>query len=511
MYCLYLRKSRADLEAESRGEGETLARHENMLLDLARRQKLNIKKTYREIVSGESIAARPVMQQLLADVERGLWEGVLVVEVERLARGDTMDQGLVAQTFMYTSTKIITPMKTYDPNNDADVEFFEFGLFMSRREYKTINRRLQSGRVSSAKEGKYTGNKPPYGYLRDKLTGQKGYTLKPHPDQAAVVKMIYDLYTSGTGISLIVRRLNDLAIPSATGRDWTVSSIRGILSNPVYMGKIRWNFRPQIKKMQAGEIVRERPRAKEADWILSDGLHPAIVDSEAYHQAQKILADNPSVPAPKFRGVKNPLAGLIICGKCGRRMVRRPYGWRNYPESLMCPSTNCDNVSSRLEFVESKLIEELGKWFDSYELNIEPKESGQGAEAVEKALERLNRERKTLEGQMEEAYNLLEQKIYTPEVFLNRTNALNGKIEVIEKRWTDLEFELDKIKLREKARKEISPTIKKIMEAYSTLKPEGKNKLLKEVLEKVVYTKERSSRWKEPGSFALHLYPKLPK
>lgn len=144
-YVIYLRKSRADEEAEQRGEGETLARHEKALLELAKRLNLPIQKIYREVVSGETIAARPQMQKLLAEVGQGIWSGVLVMEIERLARGDTMDQGLVAQTFQFSGTKIITPAKTYDPNNEFDEEYFEFGLFMSRREYKTINRRLQAG------------------------------------------------------------------------------------------------------------------------------------------------------------------------------------------------------------------------------------------------------------------------------------------------------------------------------------------------------------------------------
>lgn len=124
-YALYLRKSRADLEAEAKGEGETLARHEKMLLELARRYGFSIGKIYREIVSGESIESRPVVQELLSDVEAGRWKGILVVEVERLARGDTMDQGRVAKSFKFSNTKIITPIKIYDPNNEFDEEYFE--------------------------------------------------------------------------------------------------------------------------------------------------------------------------------------------------------------------------------------------------------------------------------------------------------------------------------------------------------------------------------------------------
>ena len=152
-YCIYLRKSRADKELCS--EEEVLKRHETTLLELAKNRSYNITKIFREVVSGETLAARPQMQELLSEVENGLWEGVLVMEVERLARGNSVDQGIVSQAFKYSNTLIITPTKTYNPANEFDEEYFEFGLFMSRREYKTINRRLNAGRIAACKEGKY--------------------------------------------------------------------------------------------------------------------------------------------------------------------------------------------------------------------------------------------------------------------------------------------------------------------------------------------------------------------
>jgi len=80
-YCIYLRKSRADVESEQRGETETLARHEAALLELAKRQKLDVAEIYREVVSGDTISARPVMQNLLDEVGQGVWNGVLVMEM----------------------------------------------------------------------------------------------------------------------------------------------------------------------------------------------------------------------------------------------------------------------------------------------------------------------------------------------------------------------------------------------------------------------------------------------
>ena len=70
-YLIYLRKSRSDLEAEAHGEGETLSRHEHTLLELAKRQHLNVTDIYREVVSGDTIAARPMMQRVLSEVEQG--------------------------------------------------------------------------------------------------------------------------------------------------------------------------------------------------------------------------------------------------------------------------------------------------------------------------------------------------------------------------------------------------------------------------------------------------------
>lgn len=218
-YLIYLRKSRSDLEAEAHGEGETLSRHEHTLLELAKRQHLNVTDIYREVVSGDTIAARPMMQRVLSEVEQGVWSGVLVMEVERLARGDTIDQGIIAQTFKFSGTKIITPIKTYDPDNEFDEEYFEFGLFMSRREYKIINRRLQRGRLASAKEGKWPSGLAPFGYRRVKLKNEKGCSLEPIEEQAAIVRMIFDLYTVGLqdedgsarplSLGSIATRLND--------------------------------------------------------------------------------------------------------------------------------------------------------------------------------------------------------------------------------------------------------------------------------------------------------------
>ena len=104
-YLIYLRKSRKDRDLELQtGHFDTLQRHRDALLALAKQRGYSIAHIYEEVVSGDSIADRPEMQKLLAAVETGAFEGVLVMEVPRLARGNTKDQGVVAETFQYSGT-----------------------------------------------------------------------------------------------------------------------------------------------------------------------------------------------------------------------------------------------------------------------------------------------------------------------------------------------------------------------------------------------------------------------
>ena len=367
-YSLYLRKSRADLEAEERGEGETLARHEKMLIELARRYGFSIGKIYREIVSGESIEARPVVQELLRDVETGRWKGVLVVEVERLARGDTMDQGRVAKSFKFSNTKIITPIKIYDPNNEFDEEYFEFGLFMSRREYKTINRRLQRGRISSVKEGKYVASVAPYGYDRVKLKNDKGFSLEMN-DEASTVKKIFELFAyNEIAINEVVRQLNIGGYKPRKTEEWTISAVRDILSNPVYIGKIKWDSRKNVKEYKNGKIINTRPR--NSDYILCDGLHKPIIDVKTWDIVQEKRSKN--IPAVVHNNVvQNPLVGIVYCSKCGKVMQRRPYKAKGWEPTLICPNKNCDNISSKLNIVEDKIISSLKEWLVDYRIDYD--------------------------------------------------------------------------------------------------------------------------------------------
>lgn len=464
-YCMYLRKSRADVEAEARGEGETLSRHQNMLIELAKKQKLNVVKIYKEIVSGDSIAARPKMQALLADVNEGKYAGVLVVEIERLARGDTIDQGIVAQAFRESSTKIVTPTKTYDPDNEFDEEYFEFSLFMSRREYKTIKRRMQAGRLASIKEGNYISTTAPYGYRKINLES-KVHTLEIVPEEAEIIRLIFKLYLDGHGTKFIANELNRMGISPQKSTFWEPPSIKKILANPLYCGKVGW-------------------KTKSNGDTLYKGLHKPIISEEVFNSAQQKKRINPAAQLHPNDKLLNYYHNILYCKNCGHQLKRRLVASSGH-EYMLCVYRECRGkvVSSTIEAIDEaamaafryriKQLEKL-KRKGITESESEPDKRAPLVAELEKAKRQLLR-----------LYDLLEQDVYDTNTFLERSRIVNDKIRSLEAAIKEIDSEQ---KLPQLPPDEAIRRLQYVIDHFADSDSEEKNRLLHTVVRKIYYNK----------------------
>ncbi len=523
-YVMYLRKSRADIELESLGEVETLLRHEKLLLDLAKKQKIHITDIYREVVSGETIAARPVIQRLLSEVSEGAWDGVLVTEIERLARGDTIDQGLVAQAFQISKTKIITPNKTFDPMNEFDEEFFEFNLFMSRREYKTINRRIQRGRIASAKEGKFLGSTAPYGYERVKIAGDKGYTLAIIPEQAVVISKIFEWYTIGDlqpdntylklGAQRIARKLNESGSRPLVNDKWTKSSISDILKNPVYAGKIRWSYRKEKKVAKDSKI--SKVRRKSEDYIEVKGLHEPIISENTFHEAQIVKSIRGHVTVPGSNILKNPLSGLIYCSKCGALMTRLAQTSKTPYDTIKCPNIYCDNISSPLYLVEEVVIEALRDWLTNYKAKWVSERTdipySKEIKRTEEVLEQLKSSHEKLSAQKDKLYTLLEQGVYSVDIFKDRNKKLEAEGERLLSLIAKTEVELSELYKKISYNDIFIPKADHILTHYFDLPTAAaKNEALRDIVFSISYLKTEPNKKgnRDKTNFTICLSPKV--
>jgi DNA invertase Pin-like site-specific DNA recombinase len=464
-YCIYLRKSRPDIDAEKHGEGETLARHQSMLMELAKKCKLDVVKVYKEIVSGDSISARPQMQALLSDIGQGKYEGVLVAEVERLARGNTIDQGIVAQAFKESGTKIITPVKTYDPNNEIDEEFFEFSLFMSRREYKTIRRRLEAGRLSAVKEGNYIGTNAPYGY-RKTSPDPKTHTLEIIPEEAETVRLIYKLYLDGHGSKYIASELNRMGIKPQKSENWEYPSIKKILANPVYCGKIGW-------------------KTKSNGDILYQGLHEPVIDENTFNAVQEKRKSNPVAQIHPNDRLLNYYHGILYCSNCGHQLKRRCISSTG-KDYLLCVYRECrgKTVCASMKDVDESVIASFRYRIENLKKIMES-ESGEEKKSIPDVKTPLVSELEKSKKQLSRLYDLLEQDIYDVNTFLERSETVKSRISSLESAIKEID---DETKPRLSPQESIL-RLQYVVDNFYTSSPEEKNRLLHSVVRKIYYSK----------------------
>lgn len=369
-YCMYLRKSRADLEKEQLGQYETLARHERELTEVCQRAGIVVDGVYRELVSGESIAARTEFQALMQLVSQRQVTGIVVHAIDRLGRGDMMEYGWVLSVLQFTNTFIVTPGKTYDPNDPGDLLALQMMMIISNGEYANIKRRFREGREASAREGQYIGSVAPYGY--DKVDIDRKHTLRPNA-KADVVRGIYESKAAGDTCGDIARRLNASGITTATGRMWSYHIVRNLISNPVYKGLIRRNRRQVVVESREGFEFRKRISIN-PDPDIYKGLHEAIVDEALWEAANAVKRTG----EPRVRGelvLRNPLAGILFCAKCGRtvRLTETCTRTKHRQHRYTHPSfTPCEAFKScKMDVVLEVLADSLAELASDLEVRVD--------------------------------------------------------------------------------------------------------------------------------------------
>ena len=475
---MYLRKSRAEFHDPE----DTLSRHKSILLEMADKNGWSIpeENIYHEVVSGSTLYARPEMLRLLRDVEAGTYDAVLCMDIDRLGRSSMSEQGIILETFQAADCKIITPAKTYDLNNEIDEQYTELASFMARQELKLISRRMRRGLNRTIQEGGYVSNAP-YGYKR--VTIGKLPSLEPVPEEADMVRLMFDLYVNqGVGCTGIAETLNQLGAVPRRGGPFNRSTVGVILKNPVYCGKIARN--KTSGRAKARDSKKSAVYHPQTDWILFNGVHPPIIEQELYDKAQELFARR-SHPSYSKGHAANPLAGLIICGNCGKKIQFRCMGKKSKIEYLLCATPGCC-PSTPFKDVESLFLRSILMCLG----RIKAVQSRDTAPKVDYnvSIKAATRELEKAEGQVGRLRDLLEQGIYSVAVYQERMEVLSQRIDVLKGQIADLE------KLKEKQEKrQYGPIIQRIenaLEIYNqTDDMAEKNRLLKTIVDFAVYRK----------------------
>lgn len=374
----YGRKSRFDDPYLS--VNEVLEKHARIIEEYAEKHlggPIPPENKFQEVGSGESIDDRPEMLRLLKAIESPKIKAIIVVDVQRLSRGDLEDAGRLIKLLRYTNTHVITPYKIYDLRDEFDRDAFERELKRGNEYLEYFKKISLRGKLDSVREGNYIGSVAPYGFRR--ITKENGnkicHTLEERKDQADIVRLIFEWYCNDDiGVTAICRRLEAMKVKTPGGTDvWRPPTIFTILENVHYIGCVRWDWRKTIKIIKDQEIIKLRPKAKIGEYLIFNGKHDGIVSEEIFNRAKEIKGLRHR--ARTDTSLKNPLSGLLICKNCGSKMGYNTYrrkGVEYAKPRVMCNNqVHCKTGSAIYDEVMERVCDSLKDIIDDFEVRVE--------------------------------------------------------------------------------------------------------------------------------------------
>ena len=385
---LDLRPAVGYLRRSTDRQEQSLADQEAAINRYAEANGLDILRLYTDdAISGTSADNRPAFQRLMADASNGHrdFRFVLCYDVKRFSRGDNDEAGYYRYLLKKNGVEVLYASEGFN-GDDTDDLVRSVKQFLARQESKDLSKVTLRGQLSSIRAGSYLGGVPPLGYdylyvdSQDRpiqrvrytnggakeITAPDGQTLHrvvpqgerltsskedrirlvpSSPDRVALVRRIFDEYMRGYGYKAIASRFNAEGVPSPRSGEWDatkyngrwcVSTIRGVLCNPVYAGDTVWNRRAQGKFHRVsvqGVVERRRQTTRfsepnpQEDWIITPNTHERLVPRAVFMETQNLRRERHAAAnypvRPRGRGYYSNylLTGLITCADCGHKFI----------------------------------------------------------------------------------------------------------------------------------------------------------------------------------------------
>lgn len=490
---------------EQAEEGYSIDEQERLLKEYCQKNDLEVYKTYSDRgISGKDIKHRPELREMLKDSEGKKFDMILVWKINRLSRklADVLN---MVEIFEKNNVTFKSYSEPFETNTPAGKMQFQMMALIGEFERGTIAQNVKMGMLARAREGKWCGNKV-LGYdivdVKESLNKKRKETkLVINEKEAEIIRLIFNEYSKGKGYKAITNNLNKQGYKTKRGNDFSVISVKDILANPVYIGKIRYNVRQEWSEKRRKNI---NPNP-----ILVEGVHDPIIDIELWDKVQKILESKKGKPSRIYDG-EYTLTGILKCPVCGAGMVimrttnklkdgtkkRIVYyacgNWKN-KGTAVCNSNTIradkanEYVFGRIEelLYNQKIVKEIINNINSTRRsNVEPNKKR--LDKIEKELTKL-RSKKT---KILEAY---EEDLITKKELIERKNELDNNMNILEQERQEL-----LIVVNDEAQAEISHNlIKQILQRFGQIMSdcvsrEKQKMLLHMIISEITIGKDRT-------------------
>ena len=429
---------------EQSENGYSIDEQERLLEEWCKKMGYVIYKCYSDRgISGKNIKDRPALKELLSDAKAGKFDMVISWKINRVSRKleDVLKIVNILEKNNITFKSYSEPFETDTPAGRMQ---FQMMALIGEFERGTIAQNVKMGMIAKAKSGNWCGGRVlgydlvPNNSPEEEKKGKN--KLEINEKEAEIVRFIFNEYSKGKGYKAITNKMNKLGYKTKKGNNFSVGSIRDILTNPVYIGEIRYNVRQNWSEKRRRNINPNPIRVK--------GKHEAIIDRELWDKVQLILESKKGKPSRIYDG-EYPLTGILRCPKCGAGMVisrttntladctkkRIAYyccgNWKNKGTSVC--NSNTIRVDKANEYVFKKIEELVSNeaMIKAVVKNIN-KERKDKVKPAKRLLGDIDKELEKLDKRKRKIFEAYEDDILTKEEFQTRKNELNEKIRILE-------------------------------------------------------------------------------
>ncbi|WP_274292473.1 recombinase family protein [Clostridium perfringens] len=429
---------------EQSENGYSIDEQERLLEEWCKKMGYVIYKCYSDRgISGKNIKDRPALKELLSDAKAGKFDMVISWKINRVSRKleDVLKIVNILEKNNITFKSYSEPFETDTPAGRMQ---FQMMALIGEFERGTIAQNVKMGMIAKAKSGNWCGGRVlgydlvPNNSPEEEKKGKN--KLEINEKEAEIVRFIFNEYSKGKGYKAITNKMNKLGYKTKKGNNFSVGSIRDILTNPVYIGEIRYNVRQNWSEKRRRNINPNPIRVK--------GKHEAIIDRELWDKVQLILESKKGKPSRIYDG-EYPLTGILRCPKCGAGMVisrttntladgtkkRIAYyccgNWKNKGTSVC--NSNTIRVDKANEYVFKKIEELVSNeaMIKAVVKNIN-KERKDKVKPAKRLLGDIDKELEKLDKRKRKIFEAYEDDILTKEEFQTRKDELNEKIRILE-------------------------------------------------------------------------------
>ena len=362
-------------------------------------------------ISGRSIEKRPQFQRMLKDAKEKRFDAIITKSVSRFAR-NTVELLKSVRALREIGVEVIFEnenIHTFDPpselyltiaatiaENDLEVD--------SERQRWSIRNRCEKGWVS-------VGN----GILGYRLT--KSNELVIVPEEAAIIRFIFDRYIEGAGAGTIAKELNDAGLVTAGGKEFGITTIFGILTNEKYMGDCLMG-----KKVKINGELRMNTDGRYADQYYTENHHEPIISKERFSQVQQLLRARGNAKLLGHPKSSFDFSGLIYCAKCGAHFTHKiNHSGDKYQGTQWSCHTwlrrgkkACDVGSIKESVLHDKFVE-------AYNDFVRERPQGEAVQNIQIKIKQLQQEEKSLS-------DLLSRRLITREAYFEEHDRVRAGI-----------------------------------------------------------------------------------